>query len=61
MKSREFWILESEYGMDIKRYIVSVCRTEKEALLKKRWLDEKDPYDKHQIFHVREVVKKEKK
>lgn len=54
-KLREFWIIESEYGLDIKRYYTSICRSEEEAKAKKKWLDVKDPYDKHNVFHAREV------
>lgn len=50
-KAREFWILESEYGYDIKRYFVSVCKSEAEAMAKKAWLDIKDPYDRHEVIH----------
>lgn len=58
-KRREFWIVESEYGWDVKRYVTSVCRTEQEAKAFKTYLDIKNPYDKHEIFHMKEIKRKE--
>lgn len=54
---REWWILESEYGWDIKRVLTTVCQNEEEAKAKKKWLDIKDPHDKHEVVLVREVKK----
>lgn len=54
---REYWIVESEFGWDVKRYLRTICGSEKEAWHFKRYLDEKNPTDKHEIILVKEVSK----
>lgn len=57
-KAREYFIVESEYGWDIKRYIKTVCSSELEALKFSAYLDARNPGDKHEVVRVREVLKK---
>jgi hypothetical protein len=57
-KAREFWIVESEYGMDFKRYVVSAHRSEAEARSFAKYLDIKNPHDKHEVYPVREIIVK---
>lgn len=49
---RTFFIIESEYGMDFKRWYTSVHKTKEVAQAYKAYLDLKDPYDKHYLVEV---------
>lgn len=54
---RIFYIIESEYGLDFKRYVHSFHKTLLEANLLKKYLDIKSPYDKHEVIQVKEYKK----
>lgn len=56
-KAREFWILESEYGWDIKRYVHSFHHSEEQARALMKYLVLKNPYDKYEIIHCKEILK----
>lgn len=56
IEPREYWMVESEYGMDFKRYMTNVLRTEAEALAFQNYLILKNPYDKHEVIRLREVL-----
>lgn len=58
IKPREFYIVETEAGFDIKRYYHSFHKTLEQAQAFKKYLDLRDPHDKREVIHVREVVKK---
>ena len=57
IKPREYYIVESEYGFDFKRYIRSIHPTKEEAVTLKKHLDIKNPHDKHEVILFREVTK----
>lgn len=51
-EKRTFFLVESEYGMDFKRWYTSVHKTRAIAEAYKKYLDLKDPYDKHYLVEV---------
>lgn len=58
---REFYVLASETGWDFKRWYYSFHPTRKHAELLMQYLNLKDPHDKREIIHVREVIEKGKR
>jgi hypothetical protein len=44
---REFWIVESEFGLDFKRYLTNVLKTEAEAKAYLKYISLRNPLDKH--------------
>lgn len=54
---REFWILEAETGWDIKRYVRSLHEEEELAKALLKYLQLKNPYDKYEIIHCKEIRK----
>lgn len=60
-KAEYLYIVESEYGLDIKRYYASVCKGEAEASAKQIWLRLKDPHDKHDLVKVKVVERNGRK
>lgn len=52
---REFWILEAEYGLDIYRCVHSFHKDEEQAKALLKYLRLKNPYDKYEIIHCREM------
>lgn len=55
---REFFIVETEAGWDIKRYYHSFHKSIEEANACMTYLRLKHPHDKFEVIHVREVKKK---
>lgn len=55
--AREFYILEAEAGWDIKRYYHSFHKSEAEAKALAKYLELKNPFDKYEIIHCREILK----
>ena len=47
---RTYYVLESEYGLDIKRYVRSIHPTKQEAEALRKYLALKNPYDKFEVI-----------
>ena len=60
-KPRTFWIVESEYGWDVKRYVRSIHPSFEEASTLRTHLRVKNPHDKFEVFEVRETVASRKR
>jgi hypothetical protein len=51
-EKKTYYLVKSEYGLDFKRWFTSVHKTKEIAEAYKRYLDLKDPYDKHYLVEV---------
>lgn len=56
-EARTYWMVESEYGLDVKRYSRTVCGSGYEAAMLCNYLYAKNPTDKHEIVQLKEVLK----